>query len=903
MPVDFEGLARLGFSVFPLTPGSKKPFAPWARFQRELPTADELKAWQRQSRDNKLNGAIACGAISGIIVLDTDNAEADAEVQRRGVPETARVKTAKGTHYYFQHPGRPVRNFARKIEGVDLRGDGGYVVAPGSIHPSGHVYQWIAVPGIEAIIADAPDWLLELVDGTEQPALAPVPTLAPETKITAGPAAAKPAKGARKAPASTPAAAAPTEANAYAEKALDEELSRVRRAPEGTRNDSLNRAAFNLGQLVAGGALGRLHVERQLLFAGLAVGLVQKECEATIKSGLDDGAQHPRTAPEPRSRSRGTSPPRPPDDPDGRASGGGGRARGGPSTPGRGEGCPFTALGQWDGVYYLLGASGQVRPMAVRELNWGGILSLCNGDARWLAETFPTFRMDRDTGELVTTGDWQVKRAAAWIMAECAAAGLYDLNTTLRGPGVWRDGTGIAVHVGERVMIGGAWRPAGFRSGDVIYVASSSLSEPAPAPATEDQVRGVIDDLALWRFKTPMGRAIVFGWLSAALLGAAPRWRPHILLSGGRGSGKSTLVELIGTALGDQAQTINTFSEAGLRQLLTGEARGLLLDEAEGTVGRVEIVIKELIRLMSDGEGARGVRGTADHKSKSFTVSGPVLMSAINAPQLEPQDRSRITEVEILTADASNEGRVRAAIERIAALSPALRARAVAGWDRFLANVAMIRSVLVESGCDGRQSDQIGALLAAGDMMLKDAPIDADSARLIVDKIEPLLFRLRAEDEEDTDGRRCFGVLMSTQVDHWQKGTKSTLGHILGHALLPGADGLDARKALAVYGMRVELDGVPLKKREKGQAVEVQMPGPVLLVASNHQALSKLFRDTRWREGWARSLVRLPGAEEAPPLHYAGHKARGVAIPGEQLPPPATQLGLPFRDEVPDELR
>ena len=36
MPVDFEGLARLGFSVFPLTPGSKKPFAPWARFQREL---------------------------------------------------------------------------------------------------------------------------------------------------------------------------------------------------------------------------------------------------------------------------------------------------------------------------------------------------------------------------------------------------------------------------------------------------------------------------------------------------------------------------------------------------------------------------------------------------------------------------------------------------------------------------------------------------------------------------------------------------------------------------------------------------------------------------------------------------------------------------------------------------
>lgn len=85
----------------------------------------------------------------------------------------------------------------------------------------------------------------------------------------------------------------------YVTSAMQREVQAVETAPEGTRNDTLNRAAFNLGTLVAGGELPRGDVEQVLLSAAMASGLAESESRATIASGLRAGAAHPRTAPEP----------------------------------------------------------------------------------------------------------------------------------------------------------------------------------------------------------------------------------------------------------------------------------------------------------------------------------------------------------------------------------------------------------------------------------------------------------------------------------------------------------------------------------------------------------------------------------------------------------------------------
>ncbi|MBF0561100.1 MAG: bifunctional DNA primase/polymerase [Alphaproteobacteria bacterium] len=262
--IDWPALLGWGFSPFPLRPHDKRPLGSWERYQHERATPEQIETW---GRDSRLNAAIATGAVSGVIVLDTDSADAEADVVRRGVPATPTAKTAKGKHRYFAHPGGTVRNFAHKLPGLDLRGDGGYVVAAGSIHPTGVVYEWEQSPA-DVPFAPAPAWLLDLIRGGASVAVPP----------------------------SAPASA--TGQSAYAERALDGELATLRRAAVGHRNDALNRAAFALGQLVGAGALDRGGVERHLVATAIAIGLSESESRATIRSGLDDGCATPRVIPE-----------------------------------------------------------------------------------------------------------------------------------------------------------------------------------------------------------------------------------------------------------------------------------------------------------------------------------------------------------------------------------------------------------------------------------------------------------------------------------------------------------------------------------------------------------------------------------------------------------------------------
>jgi hypothetical protein len=139
-------LSRLGLSIIPVPrPGpksdGKQPSIAWKQYQTERPTEEQLRAWFATEQ----NLAVITGAISGVVVVDTDAASAE-EWARLRLPRTPwRVRTAKGWHRYYRHPGVEVRNQARIEAGqghlaLDVRGDGGLAIGPGSIHASGMAY-------------------------------------------------------------------------------------------------------------------------------------------------------------------------------------------------------------------------------------------------------------------------------------------------------------------------------------------------------------------------------------------------------------------------------------------------------------------------------------------------------------------------------------------------------------------------------------------------------------------------------------------------------------------------------------------------------------------------------------------------------------------------------------------
>jgi hypothetical protein len=157
------GYVEQGFSVIPLIPRDKKPAVKWEEYQKRKPTKDELTAW---FKDNKRNIGIVTGAVSNLTVIDLDGKDAYewAGDSDRGIPATPIVKTGKeyGYHLYCSY-NEKLRNFQARTDlpHIDLRSEGGYVVAPPSIHPNGSTYQWITEPSTP--VSPIPAWFLDTI--------------------------------------------------------------------------------------------------------------------------------------------------------------------------------------------------------------------------------------------------------------------------------------------------------------------------------------------------------------------------------------------------------------------------------------------------------------------------------------------------------------------------------------------------------------------------------------------------------------------------------------------------------------------------------------------------------------------------------------------------------------------
>ncbi|GBD43351.1 hypothetical protein HRbin40_00824 [bacterium HR40] len=161
--------ASRGFSVIPLEPRGKRPLARWQRFQSERASPALLTRWLRRFAEANL--AIVTGAVSDLVVLDVDPAHGGADslkaLERRygRLPHTVEVLTGGGgRHLWFRHPGGFFPNRVGLEPGIDLRGDGGYVVVPPSIHPSGRPYAFeVDRHPEEVAVAAMPVWLRDLV--------------------------------------------------------------------------------------------------------------------------------------------------------------------------------------------------------------------------------------------------------------------------------------------------------------------------------------------------------------------------------------------------------------------------------------------------------------------------------------------------------------------------------------------------------------------------------------------------------------------------------------------------------------------------------------------------------------------------------------------------------------------
>jgi hypothetical protein len=155
-------LAARGLSVFPCGPRAKTPAT--AHGVKDATTDPHtIRQWWHTEPD--YNVAVATGSVSSIFVVDLDSLDAEGELRKLefengSLPCSVEVITARGRHIYFKLPAAvAVRNSASRIApGIDVRGEGGYVLVPPSVHPSGRHYCWSV--DTANLFADPPEWLL-----------------------------------------------------------------------------------------------------------------------------------------------------------------------------------------------------------------------------------------------------------------------------------------------------------------------------------------------------------------------------------------------------------------------------------------------------------------------------------------------------------------------------------------------------------------------------------------------------------------------------------------------------------------------------------------------------------------------------------------------------------------------
>ena len=143
-----------GYQVILVPHKGKRPAIAWRQYQTERVPRALVEEWYGQGSHNI---AVLTGAISGIVVVDGDSHAACEFIEAQCDPTPMKVLTSKGAHFYFKHPGGKVQNAVRVVDDppVDLRADGGLVIGPGSIHPSGTKYRM--APGSDlASVHDLP---------------------------------------------------------------------------------------------------------------------------------------------------------------------------------------------------------------------------------------------------------------------------------------------------------------------------------------------------------------------------------------------------------------------------------------------------------------------------------------------------------------------------------------------------------------------------------------------------------------------------------------------------------------------------------------------------------------------------------------------------------------------------
>lgn len=494
----------------------------------------------------------------------------------------------------------------------------------------------------------------------------------------------------------------------------------------------------------------------------------------------------------------------------------------------------------------------------------------------------------------------------AGLMRACYDRGVYTPRR-VRGRGGWMDEGRVVFHNGDSLWVDGqAVRPGDARS-HYIYPAEDRFGDMDMSqvdPLTDAEGRLILEICRHLRWEDSTSALYVAGWLATAPVCGLLPWRPHVWVTGTRGSGKSWLLNSVaGRILSPFSLNVKgATTEAGIRSTLGRDARPVIFDEAEpgdnpATRQRMEALL-ELIRQASAETDAEQLKGSATHVAHGFNVRSQFLCGSIAVPLARDADESRFMVCTLRQPVAGPQGEVHFADLRkmVARLPPDCGPRLL---KRQLENASVLRQsaetlAAAIAGRSGtrRQGDQVGTLLAGVWTLLNRKPIRPAQAEDWASRVlpDPEGEEAEAATENEAHGllRSALSSLIRVTTDH--RSVDRSLGELLLVGMREAKDDAissdESRRALERHGVKI---------------MDNSASEPGVSFAAGHDLCSRLFESSPYAVAWTRILAGLPGAGKTASVRFAGSAHRTIWVPRAQIFPPAPaapQVNLSEDDEL-----
>lgn len=461
------------------------------------------------------------------------------------------------------------------------------------------------------------------------------------------------------------------------------------------------------------------------------------------------------------------------------------------------------------------------------------------------------------------TGKDIVRQYKGQLMQMCKRKGKFDPERVL-STGVWPDGKGgVVANLGNTLYIPGRGfvDHSDYESDKVYISAPKSMDiEVLPMKNAESVKLRYICEALSWRYK--ISGSLLAGWIYAAIMSGALRWRPHIFVTGGKGSGKTTVMKYIIKAVlaGWSTNADGGSTGAGFRRKLGNKASPVISDEMETETQKQRATADDVLTLArQSSSGAEYSNAYGD-----ITVHSCFCFGGINPNIKHGADKDRITEMELVKDRSEGfrdrwkekEREIKNTITRDFGVR--LARRAIDNAESFLANVEVFEDALAEMLGDSRSAEQFAPMVAGLYALHSTNRIEADRAKAWVHEQDWDFFH---QEEEGTDAEKMVSHLLTAMAEFTvsDRTNKISVSEMIE---MVRDDKLNANAAVASLG-RYGL------KLDKGW----------LIVANSKSRIGELMKDTPWSVPKS-TLSRYPGATPVGTTRFAsGVVSRGIKVP------------------------